>query len=700
MAALRVPRHNCDVTDARIELMMAVVARERIEQARAPPIDLDLTRLQSDHRDRPAEQGHAERNAALDGIRAVAVAAVMAFHFGVPGAIGGFLGVDLFFVLSGFLITSILLRQVENGRVRLTSFWSRRVRRLAPAIVLMLGAMIAWGALGTSMTSRDALRADITATLGYIANWHFISASSYFQATGDESPLLHMWTLAVEEQFYVLWPLTLFLIALLVPRRARLPLIAGLAVSGVLVSAWRLQSLWAGSETVDRAYMGTDSRMFGPMVGALVAIVLMRRPSLGSSRWPNTALMLTGVAILLCGMLVLGSENGPSAIYPRGGALLFALGSGAVIWALSTRASRASAILALPPIAYLGRISYGIYIWHWPLIVWAEKGWLDLSGVSPVPRNIVLTTAIVAVASLSYYAVEKPVRYGTIGRHLTGRRIALLLPAVLGMLIAINTSVVVPHAGAEVTMKTEQGVARVTKTVLLVGDSVPQVLSSEFAHASAQRGWVTLRATSGGCPATAVSKVLSSGEYLGDNTCPTVAAKQDRQVDKHRPALVIWWSRYELAPRPGPSGNVMLPGSRAYWRAQKASFEKRARALTKLGARLVTVQIEPPGPYLAVRNPTERQFLVGQTLLHRPDIVNTWNAFLAGHKGPNVFSISIKHLVCHDARSPCDDRLANGESARPDGVHYSDAAGRRLAAQILAAALRVAQLKPASSSAR
>jgi peptidoglycan/LPS O-acetylase OafA/YrhL len=638
-----------------------------------------------------------ERNAALDGIRAVAVVAVIAFHFGVPGANGGFLGVDLFFVLSGYLITSILLRQVENGGVRLTSFWTRRIRRLAPAIVLMLGAMIAWGAFGASMTSRDALRADITATLAYIANWHFISTSTYFQATGDESPLLHMWTLAVEEQFYVLWPLTLFLIALLVPRRARLTLIAGLAVSGVLISAWRLQSLWAGSETVDRAYMGTDSRMFGPMVGALVAIVLMRFPRLGSSRWPNTAIMLTGFTILLWGMLVLGSVNGPSETYPRGGALLFALGSGAVIWALSTRASRPSAILALAPIAYVGRISYGIYIWHWPLIVWAERGWIDLSGFPTVPRDIVLTTAIVAVASFSYHAVEKPVRYGTIGRHLAGRRIALLLPAVLGTMIAINTSVVVPHAGAEVTMKTAAGVPRVTKTVILVGDSVPQVLSSEFAHASAKRGWVTLSATSGGCPATAVSKVLSSGEYLADNSCPTVAVKQDRRVEKYRPALVIWWSRYEIAPRPGPGGNVMLPGSGAYWRAQKDSFEKRARELTKLGARLVTVQIEPPGRDLAVRNPTERQFLVGQTLLHRPGIVNTWNAFLASHKGPKVFSISIRHLVCHDDRVPCDDRLANGESARPDGVHYSNTAGRRLAPKILATALRVAGFRPASS---
>jgi peptidoglycan/LPS O-acetylase OafA/YrhL len=618
----------------------------------------------------------------------------LAFHFRVPGAHAGFLGVDLFFVLSGFLITWILLKQVESGRVRLMDFWTRRVRRLAPAIVLALAAMIAWGALEASMTSRDALRADITATLAYVANWHFIESSNYFQATGDESPLLHMWTLAVEEQFYVLWPVTLFLIALLVPPRARLTLVAAVAVSGVLVSAWRLHALWVGSETSDRAYMGTDSRMFGPLAGALVAIVLMRAPRLGASRWPNTALMVAGSSVLVWAMFALGSAHGPSETYPRGGALLFALGSAAVIWALSTRPSRISAILALAPFAYLGRISYGIYIWHWPLIVWADKGWIDVSGVPTVPRTIVLTTAIVAAASLSYHAVEKPVRYGAIGKHLNGRRIALVLPAVLATLVAINISVVVPHAGAEIpaTAKAGASVARVTKTVILVGDSVPQALADEFAYAAAEHGYVVISATAGGCPATAVSKVYSSGARFRNNTCPQVATEQDTKIKKYRPALVIWWSRFELAPRLGPDGKVLSLGSRAYWRAQQASFEERARALTKRGARLVTVQIEPPGPALAARNPSEKNFLVGRTLLHRPAVVNAWNAFLARHKGPDVFSISIDRLVCHDAQRPCDDTLPNGETARPDGVHYSDTAGPRVASRILKAALRIARL--------
>ena len=693
---------------------MAVMERERVGFSERPrPLELpdfkwrDHDRQPDRSRYRPAVQRSAERNDALDGLRFVAVAVVLAFHFGVPGADAGFLGVDLFFVLSGFVITSILLRQVEEGRVRLADFWVRRVRRLAPAVLLALAALIAWGALEASLTLRDDLRGDITATIAYVANWHFIDTSSYFHATGDPSPLLHMWTLAVEEQFYVLWPLTLFLLALLVPLRVRLPLVAVVAASGVIASAWRLESLWFRSETTERAYMGTDSRMFGPLLGAVVAVVLLRAPRLGASRRPNTALLVIGSGLLVWGMFALGSASGPTETYPRGGALLFGLGSAAVIWAVSTRASGASAIIALPPIAYLGRISYGIYIWHWPLVIWAEKGWIDMTSFPTALRVIALTAATVAVASLSYHAVEKPVRYGAIGRHLRGRWIVVLLPATLVALVAINNAVVVPHAGAEISAmaQTDGGissgatVSRVTKTVLLVGDSVPQVLRREFADAAAKHDWVVINAARGGCPATAVSKVYSTGVRFKKNTCPeAVRTGQDTSVKKYRPALVIWWDRYQLAPRLGPDGKLLPLGSRAYWRAQRASFETRAHALTKRGARLVTVQIERPGPILAVRNPTEEMFLVGQTLLHRRHVVRAWNAFLARHKGPKVFSIAIERWVCRDAKNPCDDRLPNGQTARSDGVHYSHAAGRLLAPRILDAAWRVARLDPAVTS--
>jgi hypothetical protein len=271
--------------------------------------------------------------------------------------------------------------------------------------------------------------------------------------------------------------------------------------------------------------------------------------------------------------------------------------------------------------------------------------------------------------------------------------------AAAGVLVAIAV-VIGPDAGANISPLSMSGEPAVTKTVMLVGDSVPKSFASDFAEAAAKYGYGLVSAARGGCPATGVAKVFSSGVRWKKHTCsPKVVAGQDAILEKYRPALVIWWSRYELAPRNSPAGKALPLGSRAYLQAQETSFDKRVAALTRLGARLVTVQIEPPGPELAVRNPPEKYFLVGQTLLHRSDVVNAWNAFLANHKGPSVFSISITHLVCHDARTPCEDTLPNGQSARPDGVHYSKTARRLLAPPIFEAAWRVAQpLSRAASS--
>jgi hypothetical protein len=278
---------------------------------------------------------------------------------------------------------------------------------------------------------------------------------------------------------------------------------------------------------------------------------------------------------------------------------------------------------------------------------------------------------------------------------LGGRRIRRALPPAVGTLMAV-AMVVASVGAADVSPLTNTNGPHVSKSVMLVGDSVPKMFADDFAQVAAEHGYALVSAARGGCPATGVAKLFSSGKRWKRHTCsPRVVIEQDAMIAKNRPALVIWWSRYELAPRRGPDGKVLPLGSKAYFQAQEASFDKRVAALTRLGARLVTVQIEPPGRDLAVRNPPEKYFLVGHTLLDRRDVVNAWNAFLASHKGPQVFSISIKHLVCHDAKSPCDDRLANGESARPDGVHYSETAQQLLAPLIFEEAWRVSRLESA-----
>ena len=464
------------------------------------------------------------RNDALDGLRAFAVAAVMAFHFGLPGATAGFLGVDVFFVLSGYLITRILLSQIQAGRLDLAGFWVRRIRRLAPALVVSVMAVIAWGALLAPAIVRDGLRSDITSTLAYVANWHFIESGSYFAAMGDESPLEHMWSLAVEEQFYLAWPIALFVLTRVVrPPRARIFAVGGLALTGILTSAWRLESIWSAAGP-DRAYMGTDSRIFGPLVGALLAVVLTRHARIGSGRATNAVLLAIGGALVVWGMVSLGSSTGATSAYADGGALIVALGSAAVIWALATRASPATRFLGLLPVAYLGRLSYGIYIWHWPLILWSrENQWLDMSEWPTILRVPVLAALTVALASLSYHLVEKPIRYGKLAAHLSRRRTVIALPVALGLLVALNTMLVVPQAGA--------AEGDTTRTIMLVGDSVPQQLATEFSRAAASKGYVAILATRGGCPATGVMVVDTRGRPAGEgDACPRLVPQRQDDV--------------------------------------------------------------------------------------------------------------------------------------------------------------------------
>ena len=363
------------------------------------------------------------RNDALDGLRLLAVVAVMAFHFGVPHAAGGFLGVDVFFVLSGYLITSLLLSQLERGQVKVFDFWTRRMRRLIPALLAVIGVVMVWSAVVAPAMSRDGLRSDITATLFYVANWHFISTSSYFASDGVASPLQHMWSLAVEEQFYLVWPLLLGLTALVVrqPRR-RLIAVGVIAGAGIVASAIRLSYLWV-STGQDRAYLGTDSRIFEPLAGALLAVLMTSAPVRALITRAHWCLLAAGGIGLSWALATLGGPGGATRAYANGGAVVVAASAAAVIAAIATRRSTATRALALPAVAYLGRLSYAMYLWHWPLQVWTERyGWWDLSRLGTPVRALVLTILTVAFAALSYHFIETPIRYGSAARFLTPRR--------------------------------------------------------------------------------------------------------------------------------------------------------------------------------------------------------------------------------------------------------------------------------------
>ena len=227
---------------------------------------------------------------------------------------------------------------------------------------------------------------------------------------------------------------------------------------------------------------------------------------------------------------------------------------------------------------------------------------------------------------------------------------------------------------------------------MLVGDSVPKYMWRAFDDAAATYGYHVVSAAIGSCPATGALVVDGYGVPNKSNCPKAVPLRQNAVLKQFRPALVIWWSRYEVADRRSADGRHLLTGSQEYWRAQQLAFQRRVNRLTSLGGKVVAVDIERLG--LGVNDRCERMTCgpLIRRLAFETAITDRWNWFLERHRGPTVFSISINDAVCHDHGSPCDDRLANGKPARFDGVHYVPAAKDAVARRIVRAALRVSRL--------
>jgi peptidoglycan/LPS O-acetylase OafA/YrhL len=342
----------------------------------------------------------------LDGVRALAVAAVILYHGQVSVADGGFLGVDVFFVLSGFLITSLLLHEyARTGTVDLVRFWLARVRRLVPALVVVVVVSLAVIAIFSS-EDLPSLRGDAFWSLLYVNNWHQVLAErSYFEAFGRPSLLQHFWSLAVEEQFYLLWP-PLLMIGL---RRLGAGRVAALALCGALVSALLMALLHDPREDLTRVYFGTDTRAFPLLIGVLLAFAwpAMRsaQPIEGRARAGLDGLGLAGLLIVLAG--VVGWSDYDPFLYPWG-LLLVALGAAMLIASCAHPSSRVGVALGWAPLVWIGARSYGMYLWHWPVMAMTRpEADVHITLWVLVPLQIAAT---VGLAALSYKYVEMPIR--------------------------------------------------------------------------------------------------------------------------------------------------------------------------------------------------------------------------------------------------------------------------------------------------
>jgi len=355
-----------------------------------------------------ANAPHIRYRPGLDGLRAIAVAAVFLYHSRIDWLPGGFLGVDLFFVLSGYLITSLLLVEWEaRNRIDLRRFWLRRARRLLPAlVVVVLGALV----LSAIFARQDLAhtRSDTISSLFYYSNWHLIFANrSYFNLMGNPSLLNHLWSLAIEEQFYIVWPLLLVPLLVLVGRK-RMPMIV---IAGIAASATLMWILYKPNSDPSRVYYGTDTRAFLLLMGILLALVW---PAIERLRRAVPLLELLGVAALVGSVLLfLRMQDFNPTLY-RGGDLAAAFCFVVLVGAVAHPQTGLSEALGVAPLRWIGERSYGIYLWHWPIIVL-------VAGVNarPSPGVVVGEAALVlAAAALSYKFVEQPIRTGSLQRWL------------------------------------------------------------------------------------------------------------------------------------------------------------------------------------------------------------------------------------------------------------------------------------------
>ena len=528
----------------------------------------------------------------LDGLRAVAVGGVIVYHLNRLWLPGGFLGVDLFFVLSGYLITTLLVGEHRRtGRLDLPAFWSRRVRRLLPALLVLLLVISVVTLIGGDELTAASARGDMLATLFYVANWRFIlTDQSYFNQFVAPSPVRHAWSLAIEEQFYLFWPL----VTSLVLARLGSRVLAAVALLASVASIAAMWILFDASADPSRAYYGTDARIYELLIGALLATALA---SPGRDRLLAAArpLAIPCLLLVLAAMWLLPDN---ASLYYRGGGPAFVLVGAALIAGLEG-GSQLTRLLSLKPIVVIGLISYGLYLWHWPVTLFVSQQ-MGLTSAPLAAVTVVLAT--LALAAVSYVVVERPIRRGgRIGSlRLSPRRLLAVVPAssgIVALAIVLATSTRAIPAWAEPApgpvavhvQPAEGSQATDSLTIGAVGDSV--MLSAEpglrsQAHA---RGWTLVEAAFAGCPVGYLPLFDAQGVPSPFNErCTAVEGAHDTLLADH-PDLIIWHDLQSVLSRRAADGQLLAAGSTGWTQDLLAEWEQVVDRLTSSGARVAIV---------------------------------------------------------------------------------------------------------------
>ncbi len=643
----------------------------------------------------------------LDGLRAVAVLGVLVYHLNRDWLPGGYLGVDIFFVLSGYLITMLLLAEHrERGRIDLPVFWSRRIRRLLPALLVLLVVMAILINLGGDPLAIGAARGDLLATLFYVANWHFItSGQTYFAQFVSVSPDRHTWSLAIEEQFYLFWPI---LVSLVLSRLGRRSLALVALVVGTASALWMV----AVFDPVDpsRAYYGTDSRIFELLAGGLLAVALAGRWRDRVAVWGRrlAPLALLGIAAVYVG---LADDND---LYYHGGAVALSLAVAVLIAGLEA-GSWIDRLLSVRPMVLVGLASYGMYLWHFPVIIFTNQR----LGPTTSPEFALFAVAVTfAATAVSYVVVETPIRRRglLLGYKLTPARLVRVVPAasgVVAMAIVLTTlngitdpawgsdappSIAVrtpppsaaagslqpgtPAPGSQATPFGGPGLV-----VGVVGDSVMVSAMPGFETEAADRGWTLVAAVHRSCP---VGYELL---YLDDGTpsagqCDSVESLHD-QLIATQPDLVLWQDLQSTLARRDPLGNLLLPGSQAW---KDDLFPEWTMVLDRFlagGARVVVIlpplrSQQAPGCE-GVASAARCREIQNQDSIIR-EATQEWLASLNGLSG--VYLVEVDSLLC-PAGYPCPSTISGIQVRLPgsDQTHFTAAGAAWFAPRIFDLAL-------------
>jgi peptidoglycan/LPS O-acetylase OafA/YrhL len=603
---------------------------------------------------------------ALDGARGLAVAGVLLFHGGHLK--GGYLGVDFFFTLSGFLITSLLLAEsTRTGTVGLGGFWARRARRLLPALAVLMVGVALYSVLFAKPSELAQIRGDAFATLGYVANWRQIFAQqSYFALFSAPSPLNHTWSLAIEEQFYVIWPL--LFVALLACFKRVAPtavLVTSLLLAGV--SSVLMIVLYNPANT-NRVYFGTDTRAAAILFGAALAAWLTIH---GPTRTRRARVVLEVVGLLGAVALAVAWTrlDGQSATLYHGGFLLCGLGATAVLAAaVHPQTGVLSRALSFQPFCALGLISYGVYLYHWPIDIILDQQRVGLHGWS---LFLVQTAVTLAVAIASYRIIEQPIRHG----NLTAGQLRWLTPAVaVGLVVAIFVSTlgatqVSPLASPGVlaaALGTPAAVAGPLR-VMIVGDSTGTSVAGGLAGAHDPH-LVVDDATQPECPIidAAFTRLHRDDPPHDTSGCSDRTRLWLQDAKRFHPNLVLVVSSVEDAGDHAnrPSGfwaNVALLD---FYLATIKDYQQTARELRATGAVVAWADV-PYYTFAAQPTVRTREYLDARVQLLNAAITEVTTAQLG------VVTIDYaSHLNRPDG--------AIDLTIRPDGIHLSPTAAAHI----------------------